>query len=941
MPERQLLLRDGVRVSLGARALELLVALVERPGEMVSKAELLARVWPSTLVVEGNLKVNMATLRRTLGEAVDGEPFIATISGRGYRFVAPVERRQPPASATVMQMAMPRTQNLPSGTARIFGRAGEIDAIRADLERWRLVTIVGAGGIGKTTVAIAVAETLVETKRDGVWFVEFAALKDPAMAPVAVAAAIGVKTHSAAALDALGEYLRHRELLLVFDNCEHIVEAVAECADRILALARGVTILATSREPIGIRGERLRRLRGLGAPAVLTGLTAAKAQTFPAIQLFVDRATERLEWFELRDEDAPIAAEICRRLDGLALAIELAATRIDTFSVGDLLKQLDGRFRVVAGRRAGPERQRTLAATLDWSRHLLPAEEAELLDAVAVFAGAFGVDDAAAIANITPMDAATRLAQISAKSLLSTELDNESVVYRLLETTRAYCLHRLQDSGQIDLFQGRHAHHVCAVLARAAGEWKDQPAKDWGNRYRSVLNDLRIALAWAGSSTGDRSLLIELTVAGTLLWNHFSLTSECHAGVLRVIPELEAAGLSGTVTEMRLLTSLAGALMFTRGPRRDMLAASQRALEIAEALDDTEFRLRNLWLIGSYEVFIGQYSAAIDRMTNFLSIAAEKDQSAIPAGEALLAAAEFYFGRLRSGLRRVEQRFQPGLVVLEGSRLARFQFVSNSTFGVSLAAYQWIMGSPERAAQTVEIVIRQTLQAGHELAVVGTLVMSAFPVSLWRYNMDDARRYLVMLEHLLDQTGLEVWRPVARFYRGALICAEDETSAEGLGILKSAMADLDAIDQKLRKGHFLGKLAQVLALNGRFAEARETIEAALNLALLQNEGWCFPELLRIRASIVLAEGQRREAEAQLIQSMAAADEIGALSWKLRAANDLASLWLAEARGKDAHDMLLPIYGQFTEGHGTGDLQHAGRLLALDLNPTESAGGTSA
>ena len=230
------------------------------------------------------------------------------------------------------------------------------------------------------------------------WLVDLAPLKDPSLVPNAIATAIGLAAHSANMLAALGGFLRDREMLLLLDSCEHIIDAVAACANRILADAAGVKILATSREPLRVKGERVRRLPGLGTPFASSGLKAEEALAFPAIQLFVDRAADRLESFSLSDADAPMAAEICRKLDGLALAIELAATRVDAFGVSGLLDQLDNRFRLLEGHRAGPERHRTLTATIDWSYDLLSESERAVMRRLSVFAGAFSLDSACAVA---------------------------------------------------------------------------------------------------------------------------------------------------------------------------------------------------------------------------------------------------------------------------------------------------------------------------------------------------------------------------------------------------------------------------------------------------------------------------------------------------------------------------------------------------------------
>jgi predicted ATPase/DNA-binding winged helix-turn-helix (wHTH) protein len=450
IPERQLLLHGETPVRIGCRALDLLTVLVERPGVLVTKDELIAYAWPTTTVDQSNLKVNMGALRRALDDNAGAAKYIATVSGRGYRFVAPVEAVGPTGPVPSSPTDPPRTHNLPVGTTRIFGRADVIEAICCDLGQSRLVSIVGAGGIGKSTVAIAIAEQVAQSAAEGAWLVDLATVSDPKLAATAIATAVGLSDPSTDILAALCGFLRDRDMLIVLDNCEHVIDAVAICTTRILESAARIRILATSREPLLVKGERVRRLTGLDTPPAGAPVTALEALTFPAVQLFVERAADRLAAFELHDADAPAVADICRKLDGLALAIELAATRIDMFGVRGLVDQLDNRFRLLAGRRAAPERHRTLAATVDWSYNLLTHEEAALLRAVSVFAGSFDVDDAAAVAKTDPAQVTEDLVQLASKSLLAVDIDAGGVAYRLLETTRAYCLQWLQQDREED-----------------------------------------------------------------------------------------------------------------------------------------------------------------------------------------------------------------------------------------------------------------------------------------------------------------------------------------------------------------------------------------------------------------------------------------------------------------------------------------------------------
>lgn len=933
IPERQLLLRGDAPVRIGGRALDILTVLVEQPGELASKRELMARVWPTTIVDEGSLKVNVASLRRTLGDGgPDDARYIATVIGRGYRFIASVTTNDSLELEISPIAASTRRHNLPTGTTRIVGRADVIENIERDFETSRLVTIAGPGGIGKTTVALAVAERALGSFKDGVWLVDLAPLKNPEAVVNAIAMALGVGVHSESMLAPLCEFLRGREMVLVLDNCEHVLEAAASSASHILAESGGVKILVTSREPLRVVEERVHRLPGLGAPLPCRELSSEEALGYPAIQLFVDRAADRFESFRLSDADAPIVAEICRRLDGLALAIEFAATRVEAFGVSGLMKQIDDSLRHLIGRRAGPERQRTLTATLDWSYSLLSDDEAALLRAVSVFVGTFDIDGASAVSAAAPAATARTLTRLAAKSLLATDADAVPIAYRLLETTRTYCLERLRLEGQGPAVRRRHAEHVCAVLERATGDWAQQPASEWGNTYGRVLDDLRAALAFASLHASEKKLLIRLTVSGILLWNHFSLTHESLAFVTRAVRELEAAGLAGTRSDMTLQLSLAGTTLFARGLMPEALAALQRTLDIATRIGDTEHRLLGLRMVASYELFAGSPDAAIRTLDTFTAVATAADRSALPYAVAHTGLAEMFVGRLLRSQKRLENLFQRDRQDHDERRFARFQYDRKVDIGNILANVQWLTGSPDAAMLTAEAVVERALKTKHQLSLSNGLAVAACPVAFLCGRYEECGRYVAMLEEQITRHGIVVWRPIAMFYRSALAWLAGDVPGGGAEGIGHAIAEFRAIRHWVRMPFYLALLAAALARSGRVVEARETVRCAIDQAHAHNEQWCLPEVLRIQSSILIADGEVREAEALLVESMALARQTGALSWRLRSANDLASLWRHQSRTEDARKMLQPVFDEFTEGFSTRDLVAAADILVSLPSP---------
>ena len=912
---------------LGSRALAILAALVERPGEVVSKAALMARVWPSTVVDESNLKVNMSALRSALGEGQSGRRYVATVTGHGYRFVASVRISAPHASPMPAMAAGPH--NLPASSTRTIGRAGTIDALLKQLSRHRFITVVGAGGIGKTTVALAVAEALIASYDHGVWFVDLAPLRDASLVPRALASSLGLTISSQDPVVALTAYLRDRRMLIVLDNCEHLIEAAAALTEQLIGCASGVHILATSREPLRARGERVHRLAPLGNAPASAGLTAAEALAFPAVQLFVERAIASVEDFELHDADAPVVAAICRKLDGIALAIELAATRIDAFGPRELSNLLDDRFRLLRqDRRTVLPRHRSLAAALDWSYELLSMDERSVLNRLSVFAGAFSLESAGAVAadgRITGRDVINGIENLVAKSLVAADASGAAVRYRLLDTTRSYALQKLTDSGELATLLRRHAEHQRDILSRAAGEVEARLTADWLMDYGHAIDDVRAALGWAFSADGDAAIGVALTVAAIPLWMHLSLIDECRVSIERA---LAGDGLRrNDRDDMKLYAGLAAALLHERGPLPDVDAVWTRALQIAERLGDREYQLRPLWGLAIARFYVGDYRLALDLLRRYRGVATEKgDVADLLSCDRLIGSTLHYLGDQREARRQLEHTLGQHLS-LQRSHIARFQYDQRVAAKYNLTNILWLSGFPDQALRMVQGALEDAEATDHAFTVCNVLIHGACPLALYVGDLATAERLVDRLHDHLAAHARVVGRAQGDCLRGMLLIARGDRA--GLPLLRGGIDRLSGVRFRLRYPYFLGALALGLHAAGQAGAARTAIEQALDWCERSDERWCMAELLRIQGHFLEEEGTAaaiKAAESRYQRSLDWARLHGALSWELRTATSLARLWRRQGMAGEAGQLLSSVYNRFTEGFETADLRTARTLV---------------
>jgi predicted ATPase/DNA-binding winged helix-turn-helix (wHTH) protein len=470
-PMQRLLLQDNRPVHLGSRALDILIALLERPGNLVGKDELMARVWPKTFVEPANLTVHITALRRALGDGRDGNRFLINIPGRGYRFVAPVTvsgQFKPSLPAT---SAAGQCHNLPARVTRLIGRRDIVVRLSAQTTHHRSLTVVGPGGIGKSAVALAVAREVATSYRAGTWWIDLAARENPQHVEGAVASVLGLEADLEKSPTNLVTALRDKEMLLVLDTCEHAVVAVADLVAAVLREAPGVHVLATSREPLCTEGEQVCRLAGVESPPAHCA-SAERARRFAAVELFLERAAAGIGEFALSDADAAAVSDICNTLEGLPLAIELAARRVSSLSIAAVAAGLKQPLRLLtAGYRTGPARQQTIGAALDWSHGLLTDQQQVVLRRLSVFSGEFSLQDAAAIVSDQarldcPM--VDEVTELVSKSLIASKVRETQPRFQLSHVTRAYALEKLRESGELDAIARRLTDDSKAPMRHAA-----------------------------------------------------------------------------------------------------------------------------------------------------------------------------------------------------------------------------------------------------------------------------------------------------------------------------------------------------------------------------------------------------------------------------------------------------------------------------------------
>ncbi|WP_051345977.1 winged helix-turn-helix domain-containing protein [Bradyrhizobium sp. th.b2] len=922
-------------ISLGGRAYDILIALLEKAGEVVPKSELIAKAWPDVTVEEGSLRVHLSALRKALGDGQFGDKYITNLQGRGYSFIAAVTRL--PADRDDAASGL---SNVPPALGRMVGRDDVVSEILRLLgaER-RLVTILGTGGIGKTTVALSVGHGALADFSGAAYFVDLSTVSDGAHVIGAIASAVGLDSRFVDRADVLLDCLRDRRALIILDSCEHLTEGIAQIAGSVVQNAPDVRLLVTSREALKVPGEHLLRLAPLDCPPEQPGLTASEVFAYPAARLFAERASARGGNLSLGDEEAAMIAEICRKLDGIALAIELAAGRAAVFGVGNTVAKLGSRLDLLRfGRRTANPRHQTLEATLDWSYDHLSELEQTVLRRIAIMVGHFSLETAIAVAEQTGLDrseVAGAVENLVDKSLVAAWPGYQGTRYRLLDTTRCYALEKLAASGERNSVAERHARRLDRLLERYSSDI--QPGPSLASAMEHYLGDVRAALEWSFGPDGNDRAAVRMAAAASRLFLATSLLAECRGWMEKAIDRIAAD--CDPRDQMEIHASLALSLMFTAGNSERVRDAFNTALALAERCEDAYQQLRLLSGLSMYfhrTIDAGRSLEIALRAEAVASTTGDPDDAALV--DSMLGAAHYMLADHVNALKYLERSLHRSPAPRRFNATQHLFDLRNASL-FNLMRSHWFAGNLDRAVGCAEQTVEEAERSDHPIALCRALILT-MPLYFWIDDMGQVERNLSKLELIAERYALEPFRAVAMGLRGRHFVRAGQAE-QGVCYLQDSLEKLQALRYEMLVTDFVSELAVSLAKQDRRTEALTLIDESIATQLKLNRPLHLPALFLAKGETLAygGNGQIDAAHGCFEQAMALAGQQSALSFELRAGLQLARLGIKRGQVRGAHGLIAPLYGRFTEGFATPDLIAARQILEqADVSAQKSRGG---
>src|SRR6266699_2787017 len=893
----RLLRREGVVLALGGRALDILIYLARRPGEVIAKRELIDHVWPDVTVEEGSIRVHVAAIRKALGDGQFGTRYIANIRGRGYSFVGTVV---PLAGSTESRNAKFRHQGrLPVRPIMMIGRDTVVSQVSDKLRNERFVTLLGPGGIGKTTVALAVGRAAAEEFGGKVHFVDLESLTDPRHVAGAVATSVGLALKSKDPGLELVDLVRSRKLLVILDSCEHVIEAVALVAEQLYRETEQVYLLTTSRESLKVEGEHCYRVLPLDYPPAGSEQTAHAVLRYPAVQLFVRRVAARAGSVVLTDEEAPLVAEMCRKLDGLPLAIELAAGQVAALGLKNTAARLVSQVELLRlSHRTAVPRHRSLKAALDWSYNLLSDGEKVVFRRIAPFVGHFTLEGARYVAGELGTGTGEifdAIAGLVEKSLITTRIDETQAQYRLLDTTRAYAREKLEEHAEVDPISLRHTEYVIEQLESQKEMLSAQPRVERVAACSWQLSNVRSALEWSFGSHGNDEIATRLAAASTQLFIELALLIEWQAWAEQAIARLGDQHKNSRQDLARELMLLNGLYLYS-----SWTTDIHRALDVAARSQKVALKTQDPDDMARAESMLG--------MANHL------------AGNHLVAQTHFEAGLRHSA---------------SGSRSGHHLSHPTSFLLVGMARSLLYRGVLDQSLEYARLAIEEGEKSGLPTILCRSLIL-ILPVYL---ALDDWRRseqHIAQLTDLSAAHALKAYHAMATGFRGRLLLLQNNIR-DGIPLLKRASEELEAERHEMLNMDFVADLGTGLAVSGKHEEALTLVVNALDVQERGGKLLNVPTLMRVKGLILASRsaGDYPEAERSLLSSIDLAKRQSANLFELKAATDLAELLQKQGRVPEAYTHLSEALDRMPAGIVSPDHARALQIISQLQSATEA------
>ena len=946
-PHARLLQKSTADVPLGGRAFDVLAAMVERAGEVLSHREIMTVAWPDLVVEESNVRVQIAMLRRKLGCGCNGMRYIVSVAGRGYCFVAPTTRvasessdafagpataestvRVPSGSsgssiqAPDNRYSQTGPSHLPAALERAMGREENLCELSRLVTTHRMVTLVGAGGVGKTTLAVLAAHALGDvmgTTR----FVDLSGIERDVRIVDAVASAIDVPLSGQDPLQSLLNVFADQKTLIILDNCEHRIDSVAQFVETLIRETRNVHVLATSQEALRVRGESIYLLRPLGSPPHTGRLTAKQALAWPAVRLLMERAADGGHHEALTDEQAPAVAAICRRLGGNPLSIELIASRISAYGIYGVAGLLGNRLALGwRGRRDAAARHQTVEALLDWSHDLLPDVDRQVLHRLSVFVGPFTLDAAISVAadnDVSAADVVNAVGNLTDKSIVNATVCDAKTALRLLDMTRTYAALKLGASPDARAVAHRHA----ILFANALRTYAHQHEAAGSGYLRTDAPDIgnvRAALEWSFSEDGDIEQALELCALAVPLFLDLSLLAECVRWCRRALSELDASA-HDPERELVYQRPIAIALHFVGDSAEEYKNHVEHCVESERRIGDTRQAFQLLAGLHLATIKYGDFGAALNVAKQYAQ-AAELDGGPLEHAMAqwMLGTSMHFIGNQSAALEHLTRGSKNAAE--HALRLTGYLELSYRLFAnIGRARVACLLGFPNRALKLVNETIGEARRYPMSLCVC---LILGIPVYLLSGLTEQAEVLIHELNELTVRYGLLAYRQSGVALLGVLLLERGDVR-NALDHLRRHAHGTTPMACHIVKVDALRAFASGLSVSGEHHEALTTIDDAIRLANRTGCKFSYPDLLTTKAEIVYASPVRgsENIDALLLQAMHYARKQGALIWELRAALTYARVHRAS---EHALDMLAGIYNRFTEGFETPDLTAAAHTL---------------